>query len=93
MQCQKHNHFREDFDYNHAIAVRLHKAEVSYGYPKEGSKTAVLEGSKTAERKKHINQEMDVMCYIICNMGQMDKDGHCMSLLVDYSTMSRSLIR
>ncbi|MCJ8729284.1 hypothetical protein PDJAM_G00104370 [Pangasius djambal] len=72
VEGQKLNPFSEDFDYNHAMAVRLHKGEVGYGHPKEGSKTA-----QRAERaKNHIHREMDEMCYIIRNMGQMDKEGH-----------------
>ncbi|KAK3557150.1 hypothetical protein QTP70_024718 [Hemibagrus guttatus] len=71
VEGQKLNPFSEDFDYNHAMAVKLHKGQLGYGYPKEGSKTA-----QRAERaKKHIHREMDEMCYIIRNMGQMDKDG------------------
>ncbi|XP_026779230.2 actin-binding Rho-activating protein isoform X1 [Pangasianodon hypophthalmus] len=72
VEGQKLNPFSEDFDYNHAMAVRLLKGELGYGHPKEGSKTA-----QRAERaKKHIHREMDEMCFIIHDMGQMDKEGH-----------------
>lgn len=72
VEGQKLNPFSEDFDYNHAMTVKLHKGQLGYGYPKEGSKTA-----QRAERaKKHIHREMEEMCYIIRNMGQMDKEGH-----------------
>ncbi|XP_027002144.1 actin-binding Rho-activating protein [Tachysurus fulvidraco] len=72
VEGQKLNPFSEDFDYDHAMAVRLHKGQLGYGHPKEGSKTA----QRADRAKKHIHQEMNEMCYIIRDMGQMDKEGH-----------------
>ncbi|KAF7711363.1 actin-binding Rho-activating protein [Silurus meridionalis] len=72
VEAQKLNPFSEDFDFNHAMVVRLHKGELGYGHPKEGSKTA-----ERAERaKKQIHREMDEMCHIIRIMGQKNKNGH-----------------
>ncbi|TSZ54741.1 Actin-binding Rho-activating protein [Bagarius yarrelli] len=72
VEGQKLNPFSEDFDYNHAMTLRLHKGQAGYGHPKDGSKTA-----QRAERaQKHIHREMDEMCYIIRNMGQMDQEGY-----------------
>lgn len=72
VEGQKLNPFSEDFDYDHAMAVRLHKGQLGYGHPKDGSKTA----QRAGRAKKHIHQEMNEMCYIIRDMGQMDKQGH-----------------
>ncbi|KAI4892165.1 hypothetical protein NFI96_028478 [Prochilodus magdalenae] len=68
---QKLNPFSDDFDYEHAMSIRLHKGDAGYGRPKEGSKTA----QRADRAQKHIRREMDEMCFIIRDMGQRDKDG------------------
>ncbi|XP_063156334.1 actin-binding Rho-activating protein [Candoia aspera] len=68
---QKLNPFSEEFDYELAMATRLHKGEEGYGYPKEGTKTA--ERAKRAE--VHIHREMRDMCFIIRTMAQPQRDG------------------
>ncbi|XP_030636816.1 actin-binding Rho-activating protein [Chanos chanos] len=71
MEGQKLNPFSEEFDYEHAMSIRLHKGDSGYGRPKDGSKTA-----QRAERAhKHIHREMEEMCYIIRDMGRKDKNG------------------
>lgn len=71
IENQKLNPFSEEFDYEHAMATRLQRGDAGYGRPKEGSKTA-LRGERA---NKHIHKEMDEMCYIIRDMGMMDKNG------------------
>ncbi|KAL7833223.1 hypothetical protein SRHO_G00302410 [Serrasalmus rhombeus] len=68
---QKLNPFSDDFDYEHAMAIRLHKGDAGYGRPKEGSKTA----QRADRAQKHIRREMEEMCFIIRDMGQRDRDG------------------
>ncbi|XP_066482589.1 actin-binding Rho-activating protein [Tiliqua scincoides] len=65
---QKLNPFSEEFDYELAMATRLHKGDDGYGRPKEGSKTA--ERAKRAE--DHIYREMKDMCFIIRTMSQLN---------------------
>ncbi|XP_067230787.1 actin-binding Rho-activating protein [Chanodichthys erythropterus] len=72
IEGQKLNPFSEEFDFDHAMAIRLHKGDAGYGRPKEGSKTA----QRADRAQKHIRREMDEMCFIIRDMGQRDKDGH-----------------
>ncbi|XP_048879983.1 actin-binding Rho-activating protein [Brienomyrus brachyistius] len=71
IEGQKLNPFSEEFNYEHAMAVRLQKGDPGYGRPKEGSKTE--ERARRAE--KHIHREMEEMCYIIRDMGVKGKDG------------------
>lgn len=71
MEGQKLNPFSEEFDYDHAMATRLHKGDAGYGRPKEGSKTA----QRADRAQKHIYREMEEMCFIIRDMGQQDKQG------------------
>lgn len=71
IEGQKLNPFSEEFDYGHAMAIRLHKGDAGYGRPKEGSKTA----QRADRAQKHIHREMDEMCFIIRDMGQRDKEG------------------
>uniref|UniRef100_A0A673GN34 Actin-binding Rho-activating protein-like n=1 Tax=Sinocyclocheilus rhinocerous TaxID=307959 RepID=A0A673GN34_9TELE len=68
---QKLNPFSEEFDYEHAMAIRLNKGDAGYGRPKEGSKTA----QRADRAQKHIYREMEEMCFIIRDMGQRDKEG------------------
>ncbi|TRY55266.1 hypothetical protein DNTS_015746 [Danionella cerebrum] len=71
IEGQKLNPFSEEFDYNHAMSIRLHKGDTGYGRPKEGSKTA----QRADRAQKHIHREMDEMCFIIRDMGERDKQG------------------
>ncbi|XP_016352310.1 actin-binding Rho-activating protein-like [Sinocyclocheilus anshuiensis] len=71
IEGQKLNPFSEEFDYEHAMAIRLQKGDTGYGRPKEGSKTA----QRADRAQKHIHREMEEMCFIIRNMGQRDKEG------------------
>ncbi|KAJ8400867.1 hypothetical protein AAFF_G00392210 [Aldrovandia affinis] len=71
MESQKLNPFSEEFDYEHAMATRLQKGQDGYGKPKEGSKTA----ERGDRAQKHVHKEMEEMCYIIRDMGKVDKDG------------------
>ncbi|XP_066519096.1 actin-binding Rho-activating protein [Hoplias malabaricus] len=73
---QKLNPFSDDFDYEHAMSMRLQKGDTGYGRPKEGSRTA-----QRAERaQKHIRKEMEEMCFIIRDMGERDREGRvCIS--------------
>ncbi|XP_072539333.1 actin-binding Rho-activating protein [Salminus brasiliensis] len=71
VEGQKLNPFSDDFDYQHAMASRLHKGDTGYGRPKEGSKTA----QRADRAQKHIQREMDEMCFIIRDMGERDKQG------------------
>lgn len=71
MEGQKLNPFSEEFDYDHAMSLRLHKGDSGYGRPKEGSKTA----QRADRAQKHIYREMEEMCFIIRDVGQRDKDG------------------
>lgn len=71
IEGQKLNPFSEEFDHQHAMAVRLQKGDAGYGRPKEGSKTE--ERARRAE--KHIHREMEEMCYIIRDMGARGQDG------------------
>ncbi|KAM3839109.1 actin-binding Rho-activating protein [Vipera latastei] len=68
---QKLNPFSEEFDYELAMATRLHKGDEGYGHPKEGTKTA--ERAKRAEG--HIHREMKDLCFIIRTMAQPQRDG------------------
>uniref|UniRef100_A0A8D2LS73 Actin-binding Rho-activating protein n=1 Tax=Varanus komodoensis TaxID=61221 RepID=A0A8D2LS73_VARKO len=68
---QKLNPFSEEFDYEMAMATRLHKGDEGYGRPKEGTKTA--ERAKRAE--VHIYREMKDMCFIIRTMAKHRPDG------------------
>ncbi|XP_053105426.1 actin-binding Rho-activating protein isoform X2 [Hemicordylus capensis] len=68
---QKLNPFSEEFDYELAMSMRLHKGDEGYGHPKEGTKTA--ERAKRAEC--HIHQEMKDMCFIIRTMARHRRDG------------------
>uniref|UniRef100_A0A8C2Q2R8 Actin-binding Rho-activating protein n=1 Tax=Cyprinus carpio TaxID=7962 RepID=A0A8C2Q2R8_CYPCA len=72
IEGQKLNPFSEEFDYEHAMAIRLQKGDAGYGQPKEGSKTA----QRADRAQKHIHREMEEMCFIIRSMGQRDKEGH-----------------
>ncbi|XP_063070871.1 actin-binding Rho-activating protein [Engraulis encrasicolus] len=71
LENQKLNPFSEDFDYEYAMSSRLQKGDSGYGRPKEGSKTA----QRGDRANKHIHKEMDEMCYIIRDMGAVDKQG------------------
>ncbi|XP_051563294.1 actin-binding Rho-activating protein-like [Myxocyprinus asiaticus] len=71
IEGQKVNPFSDDFDYEHAMAVRLLKGDAGYGRPKEGSKTA----QRADRAQKHIYREMEELCFIIRDMGQQDKQG------------------
>lgn len=71
IEGQKLNPFSEEFDFEHAMAIRLHKGDTGYGRPKEGSKTA----QRADRAQKHIHREMDEMCFIIRDMGQRDEEG------------------
>ncbi|XP_062852812.1 actin-binding Rho-activating protein [Trichomycterus rosablanca] len=71
VEGQKLNPFSEDFDYGHAMTMRLHKGEAGYGRPKEGSRTA----QRADRAQKHIHREMEEMCFIIRDMGEIDKEG------------------
>ncbi|XP_056126534.1 actin-binding Rho-activating protein [Rhinichthys klamathensis goyatoka] len=76
IEGQKLNPFSEEFDFEHAMAIRLHKGDTGYGRPKEGSKTA----QRADRAQKHIYREMDEMCFIIRDMGQSDEEGlRCIS--------------
>lgn len=71
IEGQKINPFSEDFDYDHAMSLRLHKGDAGYGKPKDGSKTA----QRADRAQKHIHREMEEMCFIIRDMGKRDKEG------------------
>ncbi|XP_052456201.1 actin-binding Rho-activating protein-like [Carassius gibelio] len=71
IEGQKLNPFSEEFDYEHAMAIRLQKGDAGYGQPKDGSKTA----QRADRAQKHIHREMEEMCFIIRSMGQQDKEG------------------
>ncbi|XP_036120018.1 actin-binding Rho-activating protein [Molossus molossus] len=71
VQSQKLNPFSEEFDYELAMATRLHKGDQGYGRPKEGTKTA--ERAKRAE--EHIYREIMDMCFIIRTMARHRRDG------------------
>lgn len=71
IQSQKLNPFSEEFDYQLAMATRLHKGDEGYGRPKEGTKTA--ERAKRAE--EHIYREIKDMCFIIRTMARHRRDG------------------
>ncbi|XP_059415725.1 actin-binding Rho-activating protein-like [Carassius carassius] len=71
IEGQKLNPFSEEFDYEHAMAIRLQKGDAGYGQPKDGSKTA----QRADRAQKHIHREMEEMCFIIRSMGQRDKEG------------------
>ncbi|KAG1963236.1 actin-binding Rho-activating protein [Pimephales promelas] len=71
IEGQKLNPFSEEFDYEHAMATRLQKGDTGYGRPKEGSKTA----QRADRAQKHIYREMDEMCFIIRDMGQINEEG------------------
>lgn len=71
IQSQKLNPFSEEFDYQLAMATRLHKGDEGYGRPKEGTKTA--ERAKRAE--EHIYREIRDMCFIIRTMARHRRDG------------------
>ncbi|XP_051997280.1 actin-binding Rho-activating protein-like [Xyrauchen texanus] len=71
IEGQKLNPFSQEFDYEHAMAIRLHKGDTGYGRPKEGSKTA----QRADRAQKHIYREMEEMCFIIRDVGQQDKQG------------------
>nr|XP_055070104.1 actin-binding Rho-activating protein [Misgurnus anguillicaudatus] len=71
IEGQKLNPFSEDFDYDHAMSLRLHKGDAGYGKPKDGSKTA----QRADRAQKHIYREMEEMCFIIRDMGKRDKEG------------------
>ncbi|XP_067314643.1 actin-binding Rho-activating protein [Pseudorasbora parva] len=76
IEGQKLNPFSEEFDFEHAMAIRLQKGDTGYGRPKEGSKTA----QRADRAQKHIHREMDEMCFIIRDMGQRDEEGRiCIS--------------
>ncbi|XP_005072681.1 actin-binding Rho-activating protein [Mesocricetus auratus] len=71
MQSQKLNPFSDDFDYDLAMATRLHKGDEGYGRPREGSKTA--ERAKRAE--EHIYREIMELCFVIRTMARHRRDG------------------
>ncbi|XP_005938133.1 actin-binding Rho-activating protein [Haplochromis burtoni] len=71
IEGQKLNPFSEEFDYEYAMAQRLHKGDSGYGRPKEGSKTA----ERGDRAQKHIYREMEEMVWIIRDMGFKDKEG------------------
>ncbi|KAG5836437.1 actin-binding Rho-activating protein [Anguilla anguilla] len=71
LEGQKLNPFSEEFDHELAMSQRLQKGDPGYGKPKEGSKTA--ERGDRAQR--HVRKEMDEMCYIIRDMGNVAEDG------------------
>lgn len=71
IEGQKLNPFSEEFDYEYAMAQRLHKGDSGYGQPKEGSKTA----ERGDRAQKHIHREMEEMVWIIRDMGFKDKEG------------------
>ncbi|XP_036387604.1 actin-binding Rho-activating protein [Megalops cyprinoides] len=71
IEGQKLNPFSEEFDYEHAMSKRLQKGDAGYGRPKDGSKTA----ERGERAQKHIRREMEEMCYIIRDMGKVDKNG------------------
>uniref|UniRef100_A0A3Q3QBX4 Actin-binding Rho-activating protein n=2 Tax=Monopterus albus TaxID=43700 RepID=A0A3Q3QBX4_MONAL len=68
---QKLNPFSEEFDYEFAMAQRLHRGDSGYGRPKDGSKTA----ERGDRAQKHIHREMEEMVWIIREMGFKDKKG------------------
>ncbi|XP_064420258.1 actin-binding Rho-activating protein-like [Latimeria chalumnae] len=71
MEKQKLNPFSAEFDYEYAMAVRLQKGDEGYGRPKEGSKTA----ERAHRAHKHIQREMEELCFIIRDTGVHGKDG------------------
>ncbi|XP_019606219.2 actin-binding Rho-activating protein [Rhinolophus sinicus] len=71
IQSQKLNPFSEEFDYELAMATRLHKGDEGYGRPKEGTKTA--ERAKRAE--EHIYREIRDLCFVIRTMARHRRDG------------------
>ncbi|XP_063281697.1 actin-binding Rho-activating protein-like [Pelobates fuscus] len=68
---QKRNPFSEDFDYAHAMKVRLHKGDRGYGRPEEGSKTE----ERGSRAHQHIHKEIEELCLIIKEMGVKGRDG------------------
>ncbi|XP_067094989.1 actin-binding Rho-activating protein [Osmerus mordax] len=71
VEGQKLNPFSEDFDYEHAMSQRLQKGDAGYGKPKEGTRTA----ERGDRAQKHVQREMEEMCFIIRDMGLTDKQG------------------
>ncbi|XP_007528441.1 actin-binding Rho-activating protein [Erinaceus europaeus] len=71
IQSQQLNPFSEEFDYQLAMATRLHKGDEGYGRPKEGTKTA--ERAKRAE--EHIYREIMDLCFVIRTMARHRRDG------------------
>ncbi|XP_023558082.1 actin-binding Rho-activating protein isoform X4 [Octodon degus] len=71
IQTQKLNPFSEEFDYELAMATRLHRGDEGYGRPKEGTRTA-----ERAERaQQHIHREIMELCLVIRTMARHQRDG------------------
>ncbi|GCB77696.1 hypothetical protein scyTo_0017641 [Scyliorhinus torazame] len=71
VERQKTNPFSDDFDYDYAKGLRLKKGDEGYGQPKEGTKTA----ERGQRAQKHVQKEMQEMCFIIRSMGIEGGDG------------------
>ncbi|XP_068118938.1 actin-binding Rho-activating protein-like [Hyperolius riggenbachi] len=71
VEKQRLNPFSDDFDYQHAMDVRLHKGDKGYGRPEEGSKTE----SRGKRALQHVHKEVEEMCLIIRDMGVRGRDG------------------
>ncbi|KAM3923669.1 actin-binding Rho-activating protein-like [Leptodactylus fuscus] len=68
---QRLNPFSDDFDYQHAMDIRLRKGDNGYGRPEEGSKTE-QRGKRAVQ---HIHKEINEMCLVIRDMGVRGRDG------------------
>ncbi|XP_072269807.1 actin-binding Rho-activating protein-like [Pyxicephalus adspersus] len=71
VEKQKLNPFSDEFDYQHAMEVRLRKGDTGYGRPQEGSKTE----ARGQRALHHIHKEIEEMCLIIKDMGVRGRDG------------------
>ncbi|KAM5136022.1 actin-binding Rho-activating protein-like [Mantella aurantiaca] len=71
VEKQKLNPFSDDFDYQHAMEVRLHKGDAGYGRPEEGSKTE----ARGKRALQHIHKEIEELCLIIREVGVEGRDG------------------
>ncbi|XP_040187635.1 actin-binding Rho-activating protein-like [Rana temporaria] len=71
VEKQRLNPFSDEFDYQHAMGVRLQKGDEGYGRPEEGSKTE----ARGKRALQHIHKEIEEMCFIIKEVGVQGRDG------------------
>ncbi|XP_069808664.1 actin-binding Rho-activating protein-like [Dendropsophus ebraccatus] len=71
VERQRLNPFSDDFDYRHAMDVRLRKGDIGYGRPEEGSRTE----QRGKRAHQHIHREIEEMCLVIREVGVRGRDG------------------